>query len=133
MGISFKIFEEYGFFLSSWVGSISDSDLLSSYKQLFENEKFKPGFHEIVDMRNAEMDRVTSDGMGRLASMVERNLSGKCEGFKTAVIAPENLPFGLSRVYEAVSSQSPEDVMVFRELNSALKWIGVDESALKPT
>ncbi len=69
MGISYTIYEKHGFFVSSWVGAISDSDLLPSYKKLLENEKFKPRFHEIADMRNAQMVGVTGEGLRRLSSI----------------------------------------------------------------
>ena len=131
MPITFSIYEERGFFVSSWVDAISDSDLLSSYMQLFENEQYKPGFHEIADMRNAQMVGVTSEGMYRLASMAKDHLAGNCESFKTAVIAPEDLAFGLSRIYAAFGYKSPENVMVFKEPDKAFKWIGADSSVLK--
>ena len=131
MTILHTINEEHGIVLSSLVGAIADADLLPSYKQLYENKRWKPGFHEIVDLRDAQMDGVTGEGLRRLSSLVEGYIAGKCDGFKTAVIAPEDLPYGLARLYEAVSEESPENVMVFRDLNQALEWIGVDDSILE--
>lgn len=127
MPISFAIHEEQGLFVSRWVGAISDSDLIPSYDRLFANEKYQPGFHELVDLRNANMAGVTVDGSRGLARMVESYLAGKCGSFRTAVIAPEDLSFGIARIYGAVAEESPEDVMVFRELTDALEWIGVDD------
>ena len=131
MGISFTIYQEQAFFVSTWIGNITDSDLLSSYKDLYANEKFKPGFHEIADLRKAQLNDVTSDGMSLLVEMMQRYLTEKCDDFKTAVIAPDNISFGMSRVYKSMSYNSPENVEVFRELNEALKWIGIDESFLE--
>ncbi len=130
MGISFKIYEKQRFFISIWSDTVSDSDLLSSYKLLLENEKFKPGFNEIVDMRNAQLGGVTGGGLFRLNSMVEGFLSGKCEKFKTAVVASEDLHTEITRIYKCISIESAENVMVYGELKEALKWIGVDESFL---
>ena len=91
----------------------------------------EPGFHEIADMRNAQMATVTGEGMRGVNLMVQERLAGKCDDFKTAVIAPENLPFGLSRLYEQYSHESPENVMVFREVSKALQWIGVDDALIE--
>jgi len=82
-------------------------------------------------VRNAQLDDVTSDGLHCLSLLVKDYLTGKCEEFKTAVIAPDDLSFGIARIYEAISFNSPESVMVFREKNEALKWIGVDGSTLE--
>lgn len=131
MPILHTINQELGIVLSSIVGAISDSDLLSSYEELYENERWQPGFHEVVDLRDAQMERVTSEGLQQLSSLVSRYTNVKTEGFKTAIIAPEDLPFGLARVYEAVSKETPESVMVFRDLNNAFEWLGLENTLLK--
>lgn len=127
MPISFTIYEDRGFLLSTWSGVISDPELLSSYKQLFENERYKPGFHEIADLRNAEMSGVTGEGYRRLSMLVENHLKGKCEGFRSAIIADEDYVFGMSRMYEMISGEELEEVMVFREPYEAAKWLGIDD------
>jgi hypothetical protein len=126
MPISFKIYEDHGLFLSSWIGTISDSDLISSYKQLLEDENFKPGLHELADARKAEMSGVTTEGFRKLSAMVESHLAGKCHSFKTAVIAPEGFTYGMSRMYEIISYQNTETVRVFREPDEAIKWLGIE-------
>ena len=135
MPILFTIYEERGFFLSTWSGVISDDDLLTSYKTLFGDEKYKPGFHEIADTRNADITGVTSDGFRKLFQMVESHLTGKCEGFKTAIIAPEAYIYGMSRMYEmlseGMSNTVSETVMVFKDPAEAIKWIGVEDFSLE--
>ena len=130
MPVSFTIFEERGFFLSTWSGAITDSVLLSSYKQLFEDEKYKPGFHEIADLRKARFDNLTSEGFRNLSKMVDSYLAGKCESFKTAMIVSHDFPYGMSRMYEVFSSNTPETVQVFRDPNKAIEWIGVGNFSL---
>lgn len=131
MPILHTINEQLGIVLSSWVGQISDSELLPSYQQLYENELWKPGFHEIVDLRDADMSSVSSEGLDRLASMVKRYTIGKCDEFKTAVVSPDDLHFGIARIYEVHSSESPEIVMVFRDLNRAFEWLGIENTLLE--
>ena len=127
MSISFKIYEDQRFFLSTWVGPISDSDLISSYKKLLEDKKFKPGFHELADARKAGLSGITGEGFHRLSSMVESHLAGKCKEFKTAIIAPTDFHFGMSRMYQIISDEKIENVMVFREPSEAIKWLGIEE------
>ncbi len=126
MPISFKFFEEHELFLSKWVGDISDSDLLQSYKQLFDSERYKPGFHEITDTRDANIAGITSKGLYRLSALVDQRLSGKAKEFKTAIISPKDLEFGMARIYEVFRDKSKENVMVFRNTESALKWLGFE-------
>jgi hypothetical protein len=131
MGITFNINEKKGFFVSTLVGGISDADLLSAYRSLFEDERFKPGMIEIADMREAQMEAVTSDRLYRLSAMVHRHLEGKCEKFKVAIIAPALLPYGISRAYEVISASSAENVRVFREIDKAFEWVGVDANLIE--
>ena len=46
------------------------------------------------------------------------------EEFKTAVLTSEDAAFGMSRVYEVFSSESPEKVQVFRDRHEALCFLG---------
>ena len=123
MPVSFEIHTDQGFFVSTWGGEIMDSDLQSSYETLFRDKAFKPGLNEIADMSDADMKGVTSNGLQTLSWMVRQRLGDKCAGFKTAIIAPEDLSFGLSRMYEMLSDDSPESVKVFRERDEAWAWI----------
>jgi len=54
-------------------------------------------------------------------------LNEKYLDFKTAIVAPEDLSYGLSKLYESYSEHSPETIMVFREAKDALEWLGVPE------
>ena len=128
MTIDHKIFGEQGIVITTLVGAVTDADILPGYMRLYEDENWKPGYHEIVDLRNAKMDGVTAEGLRSLSVMVEGYVAGKCDRFKSAVVAPKDLPFGLARLYEALSEESPESVKVFRNMKDALGWVGVDEA-----
>ena len=123
MPITFEFHAEHDFFVSTWEDEIMDSDLQSSYDALFRNKAYKFGYHEIVDVREADMTGVTGEGMRQLSLMVQQRLGGNRIGFKTAIVAPEDLNFGISRMYEMMSDDSPESVSVFREWADALAWV----------
>lgn len=79
---------------------------------------------ELVDLSEADVSNVTADGLVSLAmtlaDLFERD---GIELYKTAVYSPEDLPFGLSRLYEAYTADSPESVQVFRDRDEALSWL----------
>jgi hypothetical protein len=131
MPILHTINEELGVVLSTWMGSVSDDNVVEAYRQLYMDKRWKPGYHEIADMRDVDVSGLTGKGVREVSAMVESYTRGKCERFKTAVIASEDLPFGLARMYEAVSDESPESVRVFRDVKAALEWMEVGESFLK--
>ena len=78
----------------------------------------------------ARFDNLTSEGFRNLSKSVDRYLAGKCESFKTAMIVSHDFPYGMSRMYEVFSSNTPEIVQVFRDPNKAIEWIGVGDFSL---
>ena len=82
-------------------------------------------------MKNAQMGGVTVEGFRLLTTMVENHLAGKCEGFKTAVIAPKDINYGMSRMYQVLNEGKLETVMVFREPNEAIKWLRINDFSLE--
>ena len=79
---------------------------------------------ELADLSEADMSQVTTGGLAELSKFVaEDYLSLGIESVKTAVYSPDDMPFGLARVYEAWSDSSPELVMVFRDREEAIQWL----------
>ena len=124
MAITFSPNQEAGYLISRFTGEITDDELLNSYKEYFENEDWIPLSKEIVDLSELDKTTVTSDGMRHLASYIENILSERgITTYHTAIYAPHDLTFGLSRIYDAMTDKSPEFVMVFRQLSDAVSWI----------
>ena len=124
MAITFSSNQKEGYFISKYSGEITDVDLFNSYKAYFENEAWLPLSKEIVDLSELGKTTVTSDGMERLARYIENLLIKRgITTYHTAIYAPGDLTFGLSRIYEVMASGSPELVMVFRQLDKAISWI----------
>ena len=131
MSVKHRIIEEYGIVYSTLADDVNDEGLLVSYKQLYENKRWKPGFHEIADFRYAtRVDGITPKGLHSLALMVQHYTSGKCAGFKTAIIAPDTMPSGFARIYQIFTEGAEEHVEIHRDIGEALKWIGLDDTAI---
>ncbi len=130
MPIEFTIDTDRALVLTSWIGDVADTDLMPAYRRIMESKAFSPGFDEIVDLGGARINGVTSTGMRELADMVDRQLAGCCSGFRTAIVAPGPLPYGVSRQYAVYADPSPEEVRVFRDPAAAVAWIGADAPLL---
>ena len=124
MPIEHTIHEDLEFVVSIWTGPITDKDLIPAYKKLYEDEKWKPGFNEIVDLRDADMSGRTKSGLVAAAKLVESY--NKRKAHKSAIIAPNKLSDEFAWFYEVYTSStgSAEIVKVFYNLSDALKWFG---------
>lgn len=123
MAIKHLIDTASGIVFSTVTDKITDAELYESYNTLYHSNDWQPGFHELVDLSGADFSNITREGLDKINSLVGQMTKNKCNCFKTAIVASKNLTFGMARMYEAISAQSPESVMVFRDKKDALIWI----------
>ncbi|MCK4866191.1 MAG: hypothetical protein KAT06_12310 [Gammaproteobacteria bacterium] len=115
MPITFTINHNDNYFVSSLKGTVTDDELLNSFKLFYESELWIPGMNELTDISEGDVSQITSDGMRKLAIFTEQTFrKNEVEFSKTAVYAPKDLPFGLSRMYEVMIDESPENFYVYQ-------------------
>jgi hypothetical protein len=88
------------------------------------------GYNELVDMTGVEqIIDPTTEGIRTLADL-SASMDTKSSS-KFAIVAPQNLAFGLGRMYEiyrSLNEQTTKRVAVFRERAEALKWLAASKS-----
>ena len=131
MPISFQVFREESYFRSTWTGELSDTELLTAYRAFFEGPEWSPGMDELADLTKADMSNITRSGIMSLAFYSgqvakKHNLSP----WKCAVIAPADLPYGFTRVYQAYVEGAPELTRTFRSISEAKDWLFPTQSLL---
>lgn len=127
MAIHFTVFPDENYFLSRYVGAVTDSELLDSYRAFLEGElegeHWQPGMNELVDAQHADFTQLSSRGLRQLQDFAESFLDQQGASMRTAVFAPHDLPYGLARVYAAMAESSPELISIFRDLDNARLWL----------
>ena len=129
MPITHSILADRRVVVTRITGTIDNEEMLEAYRRLYSDPGWSPGFHEVADFRTANMREVTNDAVEQVGELSERMARGT--PFKTAVIAPGDLPFGLARMYEALAAESPEEVRVFRDAARALAWLELEPELLE--
>lgn len=43
-------------------------------------------------------------------------------------MVPNDLVFGMARMYQILTETSPDEVEIFRDLDEALRWLGVADA-----
>lgn len=124
MPITFELKESDNYFITKYVGIIRASELLNSWIQFLEGDNWIPGLNEFADLSEADLSELNKYDLIRLSTYVDRiYAANNINQVKVAVFAPSNLPFGMSKMYEAYSEQSSELVQVFRSKEEALEWL----------
>ena len=127
MPISFNFKPEYNVVICRHVGTIDDQEFISSYHSLFEEDRFDPAMDLLVDLRQADSSKRSQEAIQEFAGYLKGWMQKTEERSRVAVIAPEDVSFGLARMYEVYAEPAHRDFMVFRETNAALEWLGIPE------
>jgi hypothetical protein len=125
--IVYRIEPDVGLVILVHTGVVPDDEFLSSYRTLFGDPQYQKSFNMLVDLRRADSSARSPDTLRQLAEFVRQLFGDAEEGPKVAVVAPEDISFGLARMYEALSDTVPWDFKVFRDVKVALPWLGLSE------
>ncbi len=83
---------------------------------------FRSNLNEIFDASQVDDIDVTAADIRHL-SAVTQAFTSVGVSIKVAIVAPGDLEFGMSRMYEMLQSQSINALRVFRERALAEQWI----------
>jgi len=124
MSITFTVNNKDKYFTSFFKGLVTDDELLNSFIAFYESEQWLPGMNELTDLSEGDASQITTDGLRKLAVFTEQIFrKNEVEFSKTAVYAPKDLAYGLSRMYEVMIDESPENFQVFRDIDKAKRWL----------
>jgi hypothetical protein len=126
MPIAFRIDKESGIVYTTIEGRITTDELLESLERFMNHPDFSPGLNGLADLRNIEMDTFSADVRRIAELMVEyRNKIGPS---KTAVVISKDVTFGMTRMFQSFSEQSSIKTAIFRDMEEALRWLGVNKT-----
>ncbi|MEJ2545228.1 MAG: hypothetical protein P8Y99_14265 [Calditrichaceae bacterium] len=124
MPLAFSVKKEEGYLICTYTGKITDKILIDSWRAFYESDDWIPGFNEISDISQTDELEVTSTGLRMLAEYAKTmHQKHNIRSIKVAIFAPEKIQYGLSRIYDAMTYNSPEHTRVFDNLEEAEQWI----------
>lgn len=103
-------------------GPLETSAFRSYSEQLKSDPGFDPAFNHVIEFhyRGDSSDGVT-------AAQVFSYLVPPISRVQMAIVAPRDLEFGISRRFQVIYELSDEAFAVFRSLDDALTWLGIDD------
>lgn len=125
MPVSYTV--ENGFALILGSGELTDKEILDTGRQFFADPKITSSMPILTDLSACTPSVVTKNMI--LGILAQRRSSPNRQGAaKHAICAPNDLAFGLSRVFSALSEsdETEVEVRVFRQLEEAKAWLGIE-------
>ena len=109
--------------LSRGWGAVTGADLLMHVRSLRTDPRFQPQFSQLFDFRATTDVRVDAQSVREIAA---QNPFGA--GARRAFVVANDVAFGMARMYQILTEVSPDELEVFRDLDEALRWLGVAEA-----
>ncbi|MEO1595801.1 MAG: hypothetical protein AAFS02_11225 [Pseudomonadota bacterium] len=130
MSIEISVLESEKLIVSRLSGRLTDMDLLDA-QDYFENKvTWSDGTAELIDLTNADLAAATTRLMPELAERFEAFFDNAgVETARVALCSPNDLQFGMSRVFETWANRSSiATFATFRDWKSADLWLRSSES-----
>jgi hypothetical protein len=103
-------------------GILTLRDLLEAIAPLVAHPEFQPDTPQLLDLSAVDDVPLTAGELQELARAFAEQGSA-IGGGRVAVVAPQPVVFGTTRMFEALSGKLPNTVRVFRDLETALTWL----------
>lgn len=121
MPVSFDVDATRGIVHVRFSGILVRDDLQALARGLVATPDFRSDFDELVDTRDVESLRITRRD---LEENVRWDLFGR--GSRRAVVATDDSSLGMARMFELLRSGKPDDIRVFRSMEDARSWLGLE-------
>ena len=128
MPIEYTYDEENNTLYTRFFGVVIDQDLRDQAEAIGADSRIKPGARELVDLAGIEEVQASP---ASLEDNIQTDLahSEKLAGMRTAIVAGTDFLFGFARMYKSLAEleESPVTVGVFRTLEDAREWLGLQD------
>jgi hypothetical protein len=129
MPIEYRIDHDRKLVVAKGRGTVTNPDVFRYQRDVWSRDDVA-GYDELIDMSEVEHIAVQSVNRVRELASLSATMDAVSPASKLAIIAPENLAFGLGRMYATYRELDPRSrkrVKVFRSVGEALVFLGVKE------
>jgi hypothetical protein len=128
MPVTGRIDKTTGVLICTVTGATSVEDLLAAGDEYIQDPDFRPGMDALWDVRGAEMTGGTLEQLRRFGSTISQRVVQRGVGYRVAIVSAGDVSFGIGRQWEAIADQLPFDIMVFRDVEEAWRWLRSSEA-----
>jgi hypothetical protein len=118
MPASYEIDAQRRLVLSRGWGVLTDEDLIDHYERLRADPDLDPTYAQLIDLR--EVERFATAGV--TIELVAR-LRVFAPGARRAVIASEDVAYGMARMFASFAESQDQQIEVFRDARAAVDWV----------
>ena len=122
--------EDWNCVLLKSIGSRSIEDYRKMVSALKEDSRVRPNYLRLSDFRS--VDELPSAEATRTIAAIIGELEAVKPVSRVAIVAREDIHYGMIRIYQAYQVVPEEKLRVFRTLPEAYQWLDIPEDRLDP-
>lgn len=103
-------------------GVVTEMDFMSHLRSHVEDPELHAGMDEVLDLRGVTKVELSSDALRRIIAFEKHHL-GPFRSARIAIVAPEDVQYGIGRMYQTLTEDTGTAVEVFRALRMAEDWL----------
>ena len=123
MPASYRIDVSLGLVFSTAQGVLTNDDILVHQAALRDDVNFDPAFSELYDFRSVTKFELSAEQIQAIAG---RPIYGT--GSRAALVAPDDLVYGLLRMFQTMAEGGHGNIQIFRDMDDARSWLGLEPS-----
>ena len=104
------------------LGVYTPADAFQSIQDMLDHPQFEAGFDVLIDMSQVEDVSLWGTDIREKVEF-DRKLIDRLGAARWAFVAPNDLVFGLARMYQALMDDTPIEANTFRDLSTAQSWL----------
>jgi len=105
-------------------GGFTDAEFAAAVDEATNTPGWRPAMDVLFDITSGVGDKLTADGLKRMARFLWANTPKLGAGYRAAVVAPGDRDYGLTRMFQAYMDGPPFELKIFRGRQDALDWLG---------
>ena len=123
MSINSKINQELNTIIRTVTGELTIADVKDAFTESLSHPDFKINMHVIWDLTEADVSKTSMDQLIDIVKYIRNNIDNRGADYKIIIVAPIDISFGMSRMFEGFGNDLTQSIHVLRELDEAYKWI----------
>ena len=121
MEIDIDVRADRGYCLVVIRGPLEPSGIEAGVSRLVVDPAFRPGLPTVFDLSATELGHLTPHAISSIHIVNARYASRRGEA-RVALVAPDDLRFGVARMIEALGTSENLRMQVFRDFDTAVAW-----------
>ena len=123
MSIDSRVNQKSNTIIRTVTGKLTVADIKQAFADSLSHPDFKTNMHVIWDFNQADGSKLSTEQLIEVVEYIRSNSDIRGADYKIILVAPVDLSFGLSRIFEGYGNNLPESIHVVRNITEAYRWI----------